>query len=92
MGSTLRLLRVLDGVEMWQVEDPQRQQKLPAIHYVVKIAGSEKAFNRPQEAWRHFQQLTNAPERDTRPEPPPIEAGEARQVGGTTKPRRRRRR
>ena len=89
MNSTARLLRMLDGVEMWQVEDAKRQQTAPAIRYVVKIAGSEKAFSRPQDAWRHFQQLTNAPERDMRPEPPPIEPGH---LSTTTKPRQRRRR
>jgi hypothetical protein len=39
---------------------------------VVKNADDKRAFDRPHEAWRYFQQLTNAPDRDVRPEPPPI--------------------
>lgn len=70
-----RLLRTLDGVEMWHIEDgKKRGHGVPVIRYVVKGSGNESAFDRPHEAWRHFQQLTGAPERDTRPEPPPLDS------------------
>jgi len=76
-GLTLRhRLRALAGVELWHVEEPRQPgQKWPTIRYEVAVAGADvKRFERPQEAWRHFQQLTQAPDRDVRPEPPPIDA------------------
>jgi len=83
-----RRLRALAGVELWHVEEPKRQgQRTPIIRYLVVRGRSEATFNRPQEAWRYFQQLTGAPERDTRPPPPPLE-NTLKQP--RTKPRRRR--
>src|SRR5215470_8260262 len=70
-GLTLRhRLRALAGVELWHVEEPRQPgQKWPTIRYEVAVAGADvKRFERPQEAWRHFQQLTQAPDRDVRPE------------------------
>ena len=84
-----RRLRALAGVELWHIEDPKTQgQRTPTVRYFVKAGSSEATFERPHEAWRYFQQLTGAPERDTRPPPPPLEAtlGQPR----IKKPRRRR--
>src|SRR6185295_11688862 len=67
-----RLLRTLEGVEMWHIEDGGRRGQ--GIRYLVKHTDSVRTFERPHEAWRHFQQLTGAPERDIRPDPPPIVA------------------
>jgi len=59
-----RLLRTLDGVELWHIEDGRKRgQRTLAIRYVVKSGSGEKTFDRPHEAWQHFQQLTHAPER-----------------------------
>jgi hypothetical protein len=71
-GTTKKLLRVLAGAELRQVEDARDGQKRPIIRYVVKSGGDERIFSRPHEAWAHFQQLTKAPDRDVRPEPPPL--------------------
>lgn len=69
-----RLLRALRGVEMWHIEDGRKSgQGTPAVHYSVKQNGREDRFERPHEAWQHFQQLTGARDRDTRPEPPPLD-------------------
>jgi len=70
-----RLLRALGGVELWHVEEPRQPgQKWPVIRYEVAATGAGvRRFERPQEAWRHFQHLTQAPDKDTRPEPPPID-------------------
>jgi hypothetical protein len=84
-----RRLRVLAGVELWHVEEPKMPgQRTPTIHYLVKLGGSEATFNRPHEAWRYFQQLTDAPDKDIRPDPPPLDA--ALSTVGKRKPRRRR--
>jgi hypothetical protein len=84
-----RLLRTLDGAELWHVEDVRRDgQRIPTIRYVVKSNGTQSIFERPHEAWRHFQQLTNAPDKDTRPEPPPIGAGLLTPRSGKTRRRR----
>jgi hypothetical protein len=70
-----RLLRMLNGVELWHVEDDRKgRQRIPTIRYAVKSTGNESIFERPHEAWRYFQQLTQVPDRDVRPEPPPIES------------------
>jgi hypothetical protein len=66
-----RLLRRLEGVEMWHIEGSEKRGQ--GIRYLVKHSDSEHTFERPHEAWRHFQQLTGAPERDVRPDPPPID-------------------
>jgi hypothetical protein len=85
-----KLLRTHDGVEMWHVEDARKDgQRIPTIRYVVESSGSKSTFERPHEAWRHFQQLTNAPDKDTRPEPPPLDPSLLTPKSG--KPRRRRR-
>jgi hypothetical protein len=85
-----RLLRTLDSVEMWHIESVRTDgQRFPAIRYVVKNNISQSIFERPHEAWRHFQQLTNAPERDLRPEPPPLDPRLLTPKSG--KPTRRRR-
>ena len=66
-----RLLRTIDGVEMWHIEDARKDaQRIPTVRYVVKNNGTESIFGRPHEAWHHFQRLTGAPDRDARPEPP----------------------
>ena len=88
MQTTKKLLRALAGAELWRVEDVRGGQRRPTIRYVVKSAGDERIFTRPHEAWRHFQQLTNAPDRDVRPEPPPIDPEQL----NTSRPRKRRRR
>jgi hypothetical protein len=70
-----RLLRALGGVEMWHIDygkTPGRGGS--AIRYLVKHEAGERTFERPHEAWRHFQELTGAPDRDTRPAPAPIDA------------------
>ena len=67
-----RLLRTLDGVEMWHIEDGAKE-RTPTIRYIVKSNGDENIFERPHLAWRQFQQLTNAPDRDPRPQPPPLD-------------------
>ena len=71
-----RLLRALGGVELWHVEEARKPgQKWPTIRYEVgSSSGGTKIFERPHEAWRDFQQLTHAPDKDMRPEPPPIDA------------------
>jgi len=69
-----RLLRMFNGVELWHLEDAGKVgQRIPTIRYAVKSKSSESIFERPHEAWRYFQQLTQVPDRDVRPEPPPIE-------------------
>jgi hypothetical protein len=73
MGTVSRLLRTLAGVELWHVET-KGGEKHPIISYVVKSTTARKAFEKPHQAWQYFQHLTNAPDRDTRPEPPPIGA------------------
>lgn len=76
-GLALRhLLRKLGDVALWHVEEPRKPgQKWPVIRYEVIVGGADaKRFDRPHEAWRHFQQLTQAPDKDVRPEPPPIDA------------------
>jgi hypothetical protein len=61
-----RQLRTLNDVELWQVEKPKKQgQRMPTIRYLVVRGRSEASFNRPHEAWRYFQQLTGAPNKDT---------------------------
>jgi hypothetical protein len=90
-GPTSRLLRTLGGVELWHVEDSRGSKKRPIIRYMVRSASGEKNFERPHEGWRHFQQLTNAPDRDVRPDPPPIEEAQLRKAATPRKPRRRRR-
>jgi len=73
-----RRLRELAGIELWHVEEPKTQgQRVPAVRYQVKRGSSEVTFNRPHEAWRYFQQLTGAPDKDLRPQPPPIDAAAA---------------
>jgi hypothetical protein len=85
-----RLLRKLDGVEMWHVEHSRQDgQRIPTVRYVVKNSGDEAIFERPHLAWRHFQQLTNAPDREPRPEPPPLDAALLTPKSGKTKRRRR---
>jgi len=88
-----RLLRTLQGVELWHVEEPRKPGwKWPVVRYEVIVGGADvKRFERPQEAWRHFQQLTHAPDKDTRPEPPPI-AAPPLDASKPRKVRRRRRR
>jgi hypothetical protein len=86
-----RLLRFLDGVEMWHIEDAGGRQRSPSIRYVVKSSGSESIFERPHEAWRHFQHLTNAPEKDVRPEPPPLDPSLFAPKSSKTRRRRSRR-
>jgi hypothetical protein len=86
-----RLLRTLDSVEMWHIEHGRDRQRVPSIRYVVKSNGGESNFDRPHEAWRHFQQLTNAPEKDDRPEPPPLDSSLLTSKSGKTKRRRPRR-
>ena len=87
-----KLLRTLDGVEMWHIEDSRNDgQRIPTIRYVVKSNGSETVFERSHLAWRHFQQLTNAPERDTRPPPPPLGSDPLTPKSGKTERKRRRR-
>jgi hypothetical protein len=69
-----RRLRTLNGVELWHVESGEKsRQRTPIISYVVKSVDGERAFDRPHEAWQYFQRLTEAPDRDLRPEPPPID-------------------
>lgn len=91
-GSPLplrRLLRTLDGVEMWHIEDSRKDgQRIPTVRYVVKNNGGETIFERPHLAWRHFQQLTNAPEKDARPEPPPLDSSLLTPKSGKTQRRR----
>jgi len=83
-------LRSLDGVGLWQIEDPWKQgQRAPSIRYLVVRGRSEATFNRPSEAWRYFQQLTGAPDKDTRPPPPPLE--DILKQPRTHRPSRRRR-
>jgi len=90
-GPTSRLLRTLGGVELWHVEDSRGSEKRPVIRYRVRsAAGDENIFERPHEAWRQFQQLTNAPERDVRTDPPPIEESQLRKAATSRKRRRRR--
>jgi hypothetical protein len=68
-----RQLRAVNGVELWQVEELRKQDpRTPIIRYMVVRGGSEASFNRPQEAWRYFQGLS-APDKDLRPERPPID-------------------
>jgi len=86
-----RLLRTLDGVELWHIEDSRNDgQRIPTIRYVVKSNGSDTMFERSHLAWRHFQQLTNAPDRDTRPQPPPLDPSLLTPKSGKSKRRRRR--
>src|SRR5215470_4556213 len=68
-----KMLRSLGSVELWQIEGRKPRQKLRDIHYVVKVGDCDHTFDRPHEAWAYFQQLTGAPNKDTRPEPPPID-------------------
>jgi hypothetical protein len=70
----------------------ERGQRDLTIRYGVKRDRSERVFDRPHEAWRHFQQLTNVPDRDTRPEPPPIDSSilSTSPKSGKTKRRKRR--
>jgi hypothetical protein len=69
-----RQLRALDGVELWHIEEPKAQgQRVPTIRYIVRNGVGEKAFGRPHEAWQYFQELTGAPDKDLRPEPPPLD-------------------
>jgi hypothetical protein len=76
---------------MWHIEDVKKDgQRVPTIRYVVKSNGSQSIFERPHEAWRYFQQLTNAPDKDTRPEPPPLDQSLLTQKSGKTRRRRRR--
>lgn len=75
MATTRTLLRTLIGVELWHVED-RRDQHRAIIGYVVKKGSREHTFDRPHEAWQYFQKLTNAPDRDVRPEPPPIDGAQ----------------
>jgi hypothetical protein len=85
-----RLLRKLDGVEMWHVEySRQDGQRIPTVRYVVKNSGDEAIFERSHLAWHHFQQLTNAPDRDPRREPPPLDLNLLTPRSGKTKRRRR---
>jgi len=68
-------LRTISGVELWHIEDPKGQaQRAPTIRYLVKRAGTEAVFNRPHEAWRYFKDLTGAPDKIDRPEPPQLNA------------------
>ena len=90
-GPTSRLLRTLGGVELWHVEDSRGGKKRPIIRYRVRSASDERTFERPHEAWRYFQQLTNAPDRDVRPDPPPIEEAQLCKAATSRKPRRGRR-
>ena len=88
-----RLLRTLGGVELWHIEDGRKRGlRILTVQYVVKSGRSERTFDRLHEAWRHFQQLTNAPDRDTRAEPPPIDSSilDTTPKSGKTKRRRRR--
>ena len=83
-----RLLRAIFGVELWHIEDPNSQaQCVPTIRYLVKRAGTEAVFNRPHEAWRYFKDLTGAPDKIDRPEPPQLNA--ALLTPGKRKQRRR---
>src|SRR5215813_5694926 len=81
-----KMLRSLGSVELWQIEATKPRQKLLDIHYVVKKGHREHAFDRPHEAWAYFQHLTGAPNKDTRPEPPPIDEAF---LGSARKTRRR---
>lgn len=86
-----RRLRTLGGIDLWHVEEPKKSgQKWPTIRYEVgPSGGAMKLLEQLSEAWRHFQQLTGAPDKDLRPEPPPIES----QLGDASrKPRKTRRR
>jgi hypothetical protein len=85
-----RLLRTLDGVEMWHIEDGAKD-RIPTIRYIVKSNGEENIFERPHLAWRQFQQLTNAPDRDPRPQPPPLDSSLLKPTSGKPKRGRRRR-
>jgi hypothetical protein len=84
---TSKLLRAVAGVELWHVEDVRVGQKWPTIGYLVKNAGGKRNFDRPHKAWQYFQQLTNAPDRDVRPEPPPLDPVK---LSTAPKPRKRR--
>jgi hypothetical protein len=87
-----RLLRTLGGFELWHVEEAREPgHKWPVIRYEVG-SGSDgmKIFERPHEAWRHFQQLTHAPDKDMRPEPPPIDGPPPGAPPKARKTRRRR--
>ena len=53
-GTTKKLLRVLTGAELWQVEDARDGQKRPIIRYVVKSGGDEQIFSRPPRLGRTF--------------------------------------
>jgi hypothetical protein len=90
-GATLRrLLRAFGGAQLWHVEEPRKPgQKWPVIRYEVAAGNDIRRFERPQEAWRHFQQLSHAPDKDTRPEPPPLETPPP---GASSRPRKVRRR
>jgi hypothetical protein len=84
-----RLLRTLDGVEMWHIEDVKKDgQRFPTIRYVVKSNGSQSNFERPHEAWQRFRELTGAPDKNTRPEPPPIDTSLLTPKSGKTRRRR----
>jgi hypothetical protein len=86
-----RRLRAIGGVELWLVELPKTQgQRIPTILYLVRRDGAVATFNRPHEAWHYFQQRTNAPDRDTRPEPPPIDEAFLQRPPQKRKPVRRR--
>jgi hypothetical protein len=87
MASTRTLLRTLTGVELWHAEE-KGDQRRPIIRYVVKRGEGERTFERPHEAWQYFQKLTNAPDKDVRPEPPPIDGA---QLSIAPRPRKRRR-
>jgi hypothetical protein len=81
----------MTGVELWHVEEPNMLGAgVPTIRYLAKRGSSEVSFNKPQQAWRYFQQLTGVPDRDLRPEPPPIECA-MQPRAGTRKLRRRQR-
>jgi hypothetical protein len=79
------------AVEFWHIKEPKVPgQRTPTIRYLVKRGGSEATFNRPHEAWRYFQQLTGAVDRDLRAEPPLLD--EAFLQPRTVKPKPRRKR
>jgi len=88
-----RLLRTLDGVELWHIQEARKPgQKWPTIRYEVGSSGDPvEIFARPHEAWRRFQQLTHAPDKDMRPDPPPIDGPPPGTPPKARPPRRRRR-
>jgi hypothetical protein len=54
-----KLLRAVDGVELWQESPTGRDRKIGRLTYFVKTpVGTRRTFDKPHEAWRYFQKLT----------------------------------